>query len=416
VAALALLVRVLVVLATPQFAPATDASDYDRIAVSLAQTGGFPVSGLTARGGPTAFRPPMFPLALAGVYKLVGTGDEKARWEAGRLLEALLGAASVALICLIALRLWGPGVAFLSGVIAAVYPPLVLVGSSLMSESLFIPLLLAAVLSGLVARERGGAWRWVVLTGVLVALAALTRSNGIVLLVPIGFLVWTGRPRFARRSLRVPLALVASTALALIPWTIRNAHVLHAIVPTSTESGYALAGTYDPTAQHRQDFPAMWIPPVPELAGVHRSSPGLNEAAVSSRLVTIGVDYIEAHPSSLVKTAYWDTVRLFNLGGTAFESWAAKYEAYPRRLADLSVYAFWLLGLVAIGGAFTRAARLAPGAFWWCPAALLLSTVMLIGATRYRSPADPFFVMLAALGLRAAWERFGRLPVPSRPG
>ncbi len=414
--ALALLVRVVVVLATPQFAPATDASDYDRIAVSLAQTGGFPISGLTGRGGPTAFRPPMFPLALAGVYKLVGAGDEKARWEAGRMLEALLGAASVALICLIALRLWGPGVALLSGLIAAIYPPLVLVGSSLMSESLFIPLVLAAVLSGLVARERGGAWRWLVLTGVLVVLAALTRSNGIVLLAPIGFLVWTGRPRFAWRSLRVPLALVATTALALIPWTIRNAHVLHAFVPTSTESGYALAGTYDPTAQHRRDFPAMWIPPTPELGRVLRSSPGLNEAGVSSRLVTIGADYIEAHPSSLLKTGYWDTVRLFNLGGTGFESWAAQYEAYPKGLADLSVYAFWLLGLIAIGGAFTRAARAAPAAFWWCPAALLLSTVMLIGSTRYRSPADPFFVMLAALGLRAVRERFGRLPVPSRPG
>jgi hypothetical protein len=101
----------------------------------------------------------------------------------------------------------------------------------------------------------------------------------------------------------------------------------------------------------------------------------------------------------VLKVAFWTTRRLFNLAGTGFERWEATYEAYPPEFAVISMYAFWALALVAVAGAFTRAARQAPWAFWCCPLLLVLSTVFVIGATRYRVPADPFFVMLAALAL-----------------
>jgi hypothetical protein len=58
-----------------------------------------------------------------------------------------------------------------------------------------------------------------------------------------------------------------------------------------------------------------------------------------------------------------------------------------------------------VAGAFTAAARRAPPAFWAVPGVILLSTVFLEGMTRYRLPADPFFVMAGALALSAAAER-----------
>jgi hypothetical protein len=64
-----------------------------------------------------------------------------------------------------------------------------------------------------------------------------------------------------------------------------------------------------------------------------------------------------------------------------------------------SVYAFWLLGLLALVGLTTRAARRVPWAFWACPVVLAVPSILFLGATRYRSPADPFLVMLATLGL-----------------
>jgi hypothetical protein len=72
------------------------------------------------------------------------------------------------------------------------------------------------------------------------------------------------------------------------------------------------------------------------------------------------------------------------------------------------MYAFWVLGLLAVAGAMTERARSAPGALWWCPVLILLSTAFFQGSTRYRSPADPFIVMLAALGLVGIREVWGR--------
>ncbi len=402
---LALVVRVVVIATTPHFVPATDAADYDRIAVSLADTGGLPSSEyFTVAHGPTAYRPPFFPLVLAGAYKLSGTHDAKARWQAARILEALLGTLAVALIALIALRLWSPGVALTAATIAAIYPPLLLVGSTLLSESLFVPLVLGVVLAALGARDTRRL-RWVALAGVLIGLATLTRGNGIVLLAPVAAMVWTGTPRLSWPALRAPLTLLGVALLTLVPWTIRNQHVLHAFVPLTTESGYALAGTYQSAAQNSSANPAFWLPPRADVARVLAHAPDDNEAQISSALNTVAFDYVKAHPASLLKTAGWSTLRLFNLVGTGFENRLARYESFPRGLTEASVYSFWALALLAIGGAFTRAARGRPRSFWWCPVALLLSTVLLFGTTRYRVPADPFFVMLAAVGLVAAYRR-----------
>ncbi len=401
VVAVALLVRVLVVILTPHFVPQTDSAAYDRTAVSLAQHGRFPASDFTS--GPTAFRPPVFPLALAVVYKVVGISSAATRWEAGRLLEAALGAVAVALVAMIALRLWGRRAALLAGLIAAVYPPLVLVGSSLMTEPLFIALLLAAVLTALIARDSEHRWRYEVLTGVLVGLGALTRGNGIALLVPICFLVWSHRPRLSRRSVLSPLVVIGATAVTLTPWVVRNAHEFHQPVVT-TETGFAVAGTYSSAAAKDREFTALWLPPATQTNQVLRNHPGLNEAALSNHLTSLGVSYAEAHPGYVPKVLWWSSLRLLDLGGIHYERWLAQFEAYPLSLAVLSVYAFWILALLGMLGAFTGSARRAPLALWACPLVVCLITLPIQGSTRYRSPADPFIVMLAVLGLLAAAE------------
>lgn len=118
----ALILRLLVIADSPSFHPQTDAADYDRIALSLAQTGSFPSSVLAPRGGPTAFRPPAFPVALALTYKLTGATTPRARWQAGRVMEALLGSVTVLLLALLALELAGPAVALGAAGLAAIYP------------------------------------------------------------------------------------------------------------------------------------------------------------------------------------------------------------------------------------------------------------------------------------------------------
>jgi 4-amino-4-deoxy-L-arabinose transferase-like glycosyltransferase len=408
----ALVVRLAVVIATPHYQARTDAADFDRLAVSLADHGHYPDSHEWAPAGPTAFRPPLFPAALAAVYKVVGTGSAHARWTAGRILQAVLGAIVTVLTALIAVRLWGPATGLLAGGLVALDPPLVLIGSSLLSESLFIPLVLAAVLAALIFRT-DRRLRWAVLSGVLVGCAALTRGNGFVLVIPLAFLVWNERPR--RRALRAPALVLAAAVLTVVPWTIRNYAAFHRFVPLTTEGGYALAGTYNEATQHRPGFEAVWYPPLDQMHSLFAAHPRINEAQASARLQSDGLHYIEHHPSSLLKTAYLSARRLLNLESPILEEVFAYGEGYPVRLAQYSVYTFWVVLALAIVGALTRAARRPPAAFWWCPALMLASTVFFEGLTRYRSPADPFFVMLAALALVAGARRLRRPAVPAAP-
>jgi 4-amino-4-deoxy-L-arabinose transferase-like glycosyltransferase len=415
----ALAVRVVVIVATPHFRPIDDAADYDRYAVSLVQHGTFPTSQLTP--GPTAFRAPLFPFALAGAYKLVGVGSPSTRWAAGRVLEAILGAITVWLIALIAGRIWDRRLALIAASIAAVYPPLVLIGSSLMSESLFIPVTLAAVWAALVARDATGNRRlwWALAAGVITGLSALGRSTDLILVIPLAFLVWSERPRRSPRSLRAPAILVGATLLVLVPWLIRDAEVMRTFVPITDESGYALIGTYNTYAQHRSDYPALYTPPVLEARELDRLARGRNEAQFADKLQDLAFDYIDGRPSSLLKTGFWTTLRLFDLTGPGFEHYVEPTWGFPGWLAVLSVYSFWLVGALALAGVLTRAARRAPPSFWTCPIALLATTVFVIGATRYRAPADPWIVILAALAVSLGSERFisrrasGRMAVAS---
>ncbi len=402
VVGLALLVRVVIVLATPHFSPLEDSVAYDTDAVRLATTGSLPGSQETLHAGPTAFYPPGFPLVLSVLYRIVGTGTS--RWEAARLLEAGLGALAVLLIGLIATRVWDCCVGLVAAGIAAVCPSLVLIGTSILSESLFVALLLAAVWAALVYREERRL-RWALFAAVMVGAGALTRGNGLLMVLPVGWLLLGTAPRRSARAWRAPLVLVGVVVVMLAPWTVRNLHRFHRFVPVATETGYTLEGTFNAAVQTRERrWPAMWVMPQPETQRLYRQNPHADEASISDTLTGDALGYIRRHPVSLLHTAYWNTVRLLDLT-PSIERAYAPYERYPTWLALLSVYAFWALLPLIAAGALTRRARAAPRALWAVPVVLYLSTVFLLGMTRGRSPADPFLVMLAALAVVAAWGR-----------
>ncbi len=192
----------------------------------------------------------------------------------------------------------------------------------------------------------------------------------------------------------------------LVPWTVRNLHTFHRFVPIATETGYTLDGTFNAAVQTReQRFPALWVMPQARTQQLYAEDRHANEASISETLTREALHYIRAHPVSLLKTTYWNTVRMLDLTPSV-ERYFAPYERYPRWLAMLSVYAFWLLAVISIAGGLTRAARRAPRALWGCPLVIYASTVLFLGLTRGRSPADPFLIMLAALAVVAAADRF----------
>jgi 4-amino-4-deoxy-L-arabinose transferase-like glycosyltransferase len=274
-----------------------------------------------------------------------------------------------------------------------------------MSEPLFIPLMLGALLAALQCKVEPGRMRWAIMTGVLGGLAALTRGNGFLVALALAATVW-GRPWRSWRSARAPAIIAAVTALVVAPWVIRDALVLHAFVPVTTETGYELIGTYNSNAANDRRYPADFRSPgvVPEANRVMTGLPRLSEAQTSSKLTSMALDYIDAHPAYVLKVVFWDTIRLLDLAGRDESHIADASIGIGPRFSDLGLFSFWLVGLLALGSLLTRQARRVPAAVWLSCAVIVVTTVTSIGNSRYRRPLEPVFVVLAALALTRLWE------------
>src|SRR3954468_10702567 len=189
IVAVALVVRLGVVAATPGYVPHHDDRDYDRVAWSMASGHGYPPVRIGRRRYADAYRPPLWPAALGLVYAAVGH-----RLTAGRVADAALGAAGVGLLAWVALRLLGAAEARRAGWLAAGYLPLALVSSVLISETLLVACELLALGLALEARRRGSG-RLAVAAGAATGLAALAGVNGAVVLPAVAGLC--GRRRAA---------------------------------------------------------------------------------------------------------------------------------------------------------------------------------------------------------------------------
>lgn len=408
--------------------PRTDSYDYDRIAASVADGDGYPPATVFSGGpGPSAFRPPAYPYLLGAVYALTGTADKGQRWEAGRILQAVLGVAIVGLVALIAFQVWGPMMALLASAIAAVYPPLIYAGTSLLTEPLFTAFLLGGIAAILRYRSDEAGMRWLVVAGLCGGLATLTRTNGVVVVIALALGAWTLGPRIGWRALSRPALVVAVAAAALVPWTIRNAAELHAFVPVSTQTGIGLAGQYNDVAAGDRAtwFPAYLVPrycplffrvprcPLDSQKGKQLPPRALGEVALNDRLTRLSKDFALDHPTHVISAGFWNGLRFLDLENpVAGERLEAFFTGQPQNLAQLSVYSYWLLAVFAVAGCFTAAARRIPLFIWLIPPLIMLSVMFVVATSRYRAPIEPIIVLLASCAIAALWQRLARQRTP----
>lgn len=235
--------------------PVFDAAAYAEIARNLDEGRGFEL-------GPGATQPasnysPGLPLLVAGLYEVTGGVHERS----ARVVLALLGTLSILFAYLIAHRLRRSmhrphsGVSDASSAVAgllaaaavAIYPALLEYQGMLMGEPLAATLISGAVLSILwAADQRRVAW---LLPGLLLGGLTLVRPEylGVALLLSLVVLAKDFRDDLRGSALNATV-LLAGLALAVAPWTVRNAIELDRFVPVSTGGGQVLfAGTYLPS-------------------------------------------------------------------------------------------------------------------------------------------------------------------------
>lgn len=201
-------------------------------------------------GEPTAYYPPGYPFFLGAVVWLARHTPltDDAVLLAG-IIQALLGTATVVLAAALARRLLGAASGVATAVILALYPNLIFHSATLLSETLFMALFVAALL---VLRWRpwhdGIAWPQLAGFGALFGLATLVRPV-VLVVVPVLAVVWWIDSHDARTTLR-RLAVSGAVVVAVVaPWTVRNAVRLDAFVPISTNTGDNFCIGHEPGAQ-----------------------------------------------------------------------------------------------------------------------------------------------------------------------
>lgn len=274
IALLGLFVRAYVVV-NPVSNPADDSHAYYAISKALYEEGSF--------GGrefhDSSDWSPGAPFLYAASFYATGG----AREGTARIVEALLGVATILVVFALGWRLGGRSLGRWVGLFAAfavaIYPPFLHTTGELMSEPPAMLALPAAILAFLWASDRQSnaalpgmreqvrsPWPWLV-PGLLFGLTAMFRPE--YLLVGAAFVVLAfiriargqpdaGKNRNWGAGLIGAAVLLLALLLPILPWTIRNYVVLDRVVPVSTGGGKALyVGTYLPADGEYQRVKAI---------------------------------------------------------------------------------------------------------------------------------------------------------------
>ena len=338
----------------------------------------------------TAFHPPLFPFVLAPL-SAVGLDTYTAHQIAG----CAIGSVGVYVIGLVARRLGGDRAALAAAAIAAVFIPMISREALLQSESLYGLLIALILLAALRLMDAPSSWRRGLELGALIGLAALTRGEALLLLVPPLLLL------FARRMpARTAVITIGTAVLICLPWAIRNTLEFDQLTLITTGDGSVIAGSNLPRTYHGPDLGGF------DIVGLYRTPAGRdvdpNEAVQSDRWRREGIDFARDHASRLPVVLAARALRTWDLfpfdpraradlGSDQYHHIRAL--DYPGQLMLLAVVILAVLGGVAV--------RRHRGPLWLFVVPIVLVTLVSLaghGDPRYRHAADVALVVLAGVG------------------
>jgi len=387
IALLALVVRVVYVLTNPDFPVVGDALAFHLEGRHLADGEGF---RRALEDQPTAEYPPLH-IMLIALADLLGLHSI----EAQKLFFSVLGSGTVVVVALLgrdATRSARIGV--IAGVIAALYPMLWMPDGALMAETTY-GLLVTATLLAAVRLLRAPTTRGAIALGVLGALAALTRGEGVGLVALLGLLIaYKTQPSWGERARLVAIVGVAAVVV-IAPWTIRNLATFEEPVPISANANEIWVGAnchdvyYGPLI-------GSW------KFDCYGARPPGDESQRAAEYRRRGIDYMKDHAGRLPVVVAARVGRLLDV----YQPWQqgafiSAGEGRHPRATHLGLVAYWLLVPFAICGALLLRRRREPAL------AVLLTPVVLVflvaiatyGSTRFRFAAEPALVVLGAVAV-----------------
>lgn len=358
-----------------------DSKEYINITRSLLNGDGFAITKASFRGfekfkgeKPTRIRQPLYPLYLTIFLWLFGENILIVQTS-----QIILNIFSLVLIFLIAQeaykeKLW-PGTLIGLGL----YFPLWLTSTFILSETLFIFLLVVSMFFLQRVLRSKESLTYFVFSGLFFALAFLTRPN----VLPIAFLsfflifLYMG----IKKALKYWGVVIITFCIVISPWFIRNIVSLGDYTPLSTNGGYNIwrVSISDKKLNSSEFRTAV-------QDGYYK------DREANKRFYKMALKHIYNDPISYLKLglfrvawtwSYFPGSQLYRKNNTLF---------FIFTLTQFSILALALIGLLKID-------KLQAAYFFLPAASLSFTSIFTVGISRYIVPAMPFILILSGQGI-----------------
>jgi O-antigen/teichoic acid export membrane protein len=395
--------------------PTEDALEYHNLALNMLAGKGY-----TLDSTQIVNRAPAYPAFLALVYAIFGPQPAIAR-----IFQALLISLVVPLLYYIGSRFWIldfgfwnkkhgderdivpkskiqnlKSIGLLAAILFAIYPFSIFWSQYLITENLLV--VLFAVLAALLVRPGEANPLRLLGAGVVMGLSLLTRPTALPVMILL-FLWLLFAVKGARKITLSYAVLVVGLIVGLSPWVARNYAEYGQFIPFT--SGYgSSAGGYvfwisnnALTAQPGEKW-GRYVDPALLPENAEYNDPPNDPASMDRKGYRYGLNYLTSHPGDVPVLLLGKFLRFWNVfPGTAL---------YTRAIGALSLLLlpFFLVGL------WQAIRHPASGGL---PLSFIIGT-MLVGLifwadTRTRVPAEPFILLLSALGVVWLVGRWARL-------
>jgi hypothetical protein len=364
--------------------------------------------GFEADQGTSAYYPPGYPLLLGAVAWLVRLGPGHAAiFDVAVWLNVVLSVATIGLVFVLGRRLAGDKVGLAAAAIWALWPNLVFHSGIVLTETLFLLLLVLMLVVLLGAAESAGApgVARLVTVGGLFGLTLFVRPVSAVI-APALLLLWWGA---GVRAALWRLALVLGVAAAvLVPWSVRSTLAMDTPVLLSLNFGDNLCLGHNPDASG--GFGDL-EPHCFTAEGLQRPE---SETRRQSENIDRALTYIREYPGeTLARTPDKLRYTLENDydGLRVAEDFGVRplFSSSAREALQLVANGFYLLvAAAAVVGGVVLLRRPDParrGLFLVVAgAAQLASPLATFGDPRFKMPIYPTLAVCAAVAAAALWD------------
>jgi hypothetical protein len=386
-----------------------------RIARALATGFGY-ADPFTGHSGPTAWSPPLYPLLIAGVFKIFGVYTAASAWVL-LTINSVFSAATSSVIYEIAARCFHPTgrarkIALWSGWLWALYPAAMQfavrwIWDMCLTAFLFSKIFVVALRVREVGEELpdGAAtgsgsttMRWAAF-GLLAGAVALLNSTLLLFLPVCGLWMLFGVLKTrapAGPTLGRGLVACMITLACLAPWTIRNYRVFHTFIPMRGNLGAELHQSILP---ENGGFPWGATIPVCEACPVFQQYRQMGEAAYVRREGELAKQEIVSHK---LRFAEYGLKRVY-----FFWVSVPKPPEKGVLLEAIREANYFFLNLASLLGLALALKRRIPGAvlFAWAFALMPLTYYLITVQARFRHPLEPIMLILAVYLFQSATTR-----------